>query len=89
MLTSGTDLDALLGRVIAAITTSAPELWRLGDPEFTYTVGLWSVSCDVRSNKARGRGARGRYLAWGDGDTPELAVANLIERLPSVVHAIA
>lgn len=57
--------------------------------EFTFGEYGWCVRVNVRNTQARGRGSRAFYGAQGDGETPELAVASFIERLPFFVQASA
>ncbi len=54
--------------------------------EFTFGEYGWYVRLKVRNVQARGRGSRGFYDATGEGETPELAVASFVERLPFVVQ---
>ncbi len=85
-------LITLLSQVEAAVD-STPGLTRTRrsgsseTAEFWFDASGWSVRILVRNTRARGRGSRGYYTAQGDGDTPELAVASFLERLPFFVQA--
>lgn len=84
-------LQALLARVEAAVDAQ-PALTRVrpsGFPEraeFRFGECGWCVRVNVRNVLARGRGSRAFFDAMGEGETPDLAVASFMERLPYVVQ---
>lgn len=82
------DFVALIAQIEAAIDAH-PELTRarrggrgFEDAALRFSHGSWQASCACRSKVARGRGSRIPCSVYGDDETPELAVAKLIEMIP-------
>jgi hypothetical protein len=82
------DFAALIAQIEAAVDAH-PELTRarrggrgFEDAELRFSHGSWRAGCECRSKVARGRGSRILCSVYGDGETPELAVAKLIEMIP-------
>ena len=82
------DFAALIAQIEAAVDAH-PELTRarrggrgFEDAELTFSRGSWQAFCACRSKAAKGRGSRLMSQVYGDGETPELAVAKLIEMIP-------
>lgn len=82
------DFVALIAQIEAAVDAH-PELTRarrggrgVEGAELTFSHGSWLAGCSCRSKAARGRGSRTPSSVCGDGETPELAVAKLIEMIP-------
>lgn len=83
-----TNFKSLITEIEDAIDAH-PELTRerrggrgVEDAELTFSHGSWQASCSCRSKAARGRGSRIPCSVYGEGETPELAVAKLIEMIP-------
>jgi hypothetical protein len=83
------DLANLLTKIEDAIDAE-PALTRthhghdgklVAEAELTFRRAGWTARCKVRGAKAKGRSARHMTDVSGDGETPELAVEELIKGL--------
>jgi hypothetical protein len=79
---------ALITRIETAIDAH-PELTRerkggrgVEEAELTFRHGKWSAKCGCRNKLAQGRGRNRTDAVYGEGDTPEEAVDNLVEMIP-------
>jgi hypothetical protein len=82
-------LATLLAKIEIAIDAE-PSLTRahrghggkfIESPELVFSRDGWTARCKLRGVGAKGRGTRLMTDVHGDGETPELAVAALIESL--------
>lgn len=79
---------ALIARIEAAVDAH-PELTRerkggrgVEEAELTFRHGKWSAKCGCRNKRAQARGRNRTDSVYGEGDTPEEAVDNLVEMIP-------
>ena len=91
-----TDFAALTAQIEAAIDAH-PELTRerrggrgVEVPTIAYSKGSWTAPCSTRSKVARGRGSQLMSDVTGHSDTPDAAVEDLIESIPTWgAHVVA
>ena len=88
------NFGALISKIEKAVdahqelTRARPAKQGVQEAELIYRSGGWVAEVRLRSVIAKGRGARQMISARGHGDTPEEAVDDLIESLPTWAEAL-